>query len=415
MTKRDRRLPTLRQALARAQLITTAFAVALTALIVLLAGVTTMGIYSRTNLGLIARTAGYSVAPAIVFNDRQAATSTIQPLVGTPGVARIDVLDSAGRTLISLKNAPSGDEFSMASLAERLFLSAPETAPVEHEGQRIGSVLVHGRGDLLARYFWLGIAGAALCLVPALIASLYVSRRLQSNIVGPLRSIARVAHDVRVERAFDRRADTANIDEIEGLRSDFNALIGELQSWQEHLRRENEALSHRALHDPLTDLPNRAHFETKLAEAIATANRQGQNFVIFYTDGNGFKGINDRYGHAAGDHVLVETGRRLRSALRSSDFVARIGGDEFAMLLGPPFGVEGIAHVQDVVNSAMAAPFIMPNGEITRVSLSMGSAIYPDDGQRPNELVHSADVNMYEAKINSGSARDFASRYDGEA
>lgn len=407
-------LPTLREELTRSQLIISSFAVLMTALIVLFAGVTTMGIYSRTNLELIAHTASYSVAPAIVFDNRDAASASIAPLVSTPGVARIDVMDTNGKTLVALTNRQPERVAMMDRLAERLFLATPATVDVEHEGQKIGTVRVAGRGDLMTRYFWLGMAGAALCLFPAIIASLWLSRRLQSNIIGPLRSIADVAHDVRVERAFDRRADPAKIQEIEGLRTNFNALIGELQSWQEHLRQENEALSHRALHDPLTGLPNRAYFEAKLAEAVTTAKAAQQTFAIFYTDGNGFKRINDNFGHKAGDQLLAETARRLRSALRSSDFVARIGGDEFAMLLGPPFGIEGIAHIQSVIDDAMAAPFIMPNGEIVRVSLAVGAAIYPDDGERPNDLMHSADVNMYEAKVKNRSTQSVTKPARGE-
>ncbi len=396
-----RPLPTLRQELTRAQLRVTSFAVFFTALTVLVAGFTTIGIYARTNLRLIAQTASYSVAPAIVFNDPMAERDSLAPLAATPGVASIQLVDSGGKSLALLQNRRASQTGAIDDLSERLFFAAPESAPIMHQGRRIGTVLVRGDGQVVAAYVLSALLGAAICFLLALAGSFLLARRLQLHIIGPLRSIAEVAHAVRRDRVFDRRAEPASIDEVEGLRTDFNALIGELEVWESHLKSENELLAYKAMHDALTSLPNRAQFELRFAELVKQAQQQAQSFALVYADGDGFKSVNDLHGHAAGDAVLVEIARRLRVALRSTDLVARVGGDEFAMLLGPPFDPESVAHVEGVIDGVMREPIALPSGHLVHVSLSVGVAVFPDHGRDFHELLHRADTGMYATKADS--------------
>jgi diguanylate cyclase len=96
--------------------------------------------------------------------------------------------------------------------------------------------------------------------------------------------------------------------------------------------------------------------------------------------------------------VLAEIARRLRVALRSTDLVARIGGDEFAMLLGPPFDPESIAHVEGVIDGIMRDPIALPSGQLVHVGLSVGIALFPDHGRDFHELLHRADTGMYATK-----------------
>jgi diguanylate cyclase len=398
---KGRPLPTLRQELTRSQLRVAAFAVFFTALTVLVAGFTTIGIYGRTNLRLIAQTASYSVAPAIVFNDPVAERDSLAPLVATRGVASIELVDSSGKRLAVLQNRRANQTGAIADLSERLFFATPESASVMHQGRRIGTVLVRGDGQVIAAYVLSALLGAGVCFLLALGGSMLLARRLQLHIIGPLRSIAEVAHAVRRDRVFDRRAAPASIDEVEGLRSDFNALIGELEVWESHLKSENELLAHQAMHDALTGLPNRAQFELRFAELLKQAQHQAESFALVYADGDGFKSVNDLHGHGAGDAVLVEIARRLRVALRSTDLVARVGGDEFAMLMGPPFDPDSIAHVEGVIDGVMREPFALPSGHLVHVSLSVGVAVFPDHGHDLDELLQRADAGMYATKAGS--------------
>ncbi|WP_227743583.1 diguanylate cyclase domain-containing protein [Hafnia alvei] len=131
----------------------------------------------------------------------------------------------------------------------------------------------------------------------------------------------------------------SQIAEINELSRGFNSLLREMELQQADLVNENDQLSYKALHDPLTSLPNRSNFMSML-ESMNTAQEQ---ICVMFLDGDGFKAVNDTWGHAAGDHVLTTIAERLRTQIRKSDLVARMGGDEFSILL------RHIAHKDDVM------------------------------------------------------------------
>lgn len=168
-------------------------------------------------------------------------------------------------------------------------------------------------------------------------------------------------------------------------------------------RKEAEdKLRHRASTDPLTDLPNRALFFDRLQQSLMQAERYTQTFALLYVDLDHFKAVNDNFGHAAGDQLLIETARRLQQAVRESDTVARLGGDEFAIILTQ---VQGQSEVEDVAKRIvddLAAPFKLDAG-IAHVSGSIGIAIWPNGGQDTDTLTHNADLALYEAKAGGRS------------
>lgn len=390
------RLPSLRRVLARMHLRVTLFAVGITGLTVLLAGFAAIGAYAGQNLHLIGRSAGYSAAPAIVFDDPVAARQSIAPLL-EPGVAEITLLKPDGTTLATVERE-SGVDSIARWIADRLFFAAPVEEPVIHLGTRIATVRVLGEGSAVAAYIRDGLLGTLVCLLLTGFAAWLLSRRLRADIVEPLAAIADAAHSFRREETLDPRVPPASIREVEALRTDFNALIAELADWRQHMRRENETLSHKASHDPLTGLPNRALFERRAAEMMAEARAGDASFVLLYADGDSFKPINDRYGHAAGDAVLVETAARIRSCLRARDVAARLGGDEFAILLAAPSGSDAADQVAGEIAARMAEPIQLPSGAAVTMKLSVGAAIYPADGQDLARLIDRADAAMYAAK-----------------
>lgn len=389
-------LPSLRRVLARMHLRVTLFAVGLTGLTVLLAGFAAIGAYASQNLHLIGRSAGYTAAPAIVFDDPVAARQSITPLLEA-GVAGIALLKPDGTVLAAVER--EGEDSSIARwIADRLFFSAPIDEPVIHLGTRIGSVRVRGEGSAVASYIRDGILGTLVCLVLTGLAAWLLSRRLRADIVEPLNAIADAAHLFRRDETLDARVPPASIREVEALRTDFNALIAELGDWRQHLRRENETLNHKASHDALTSLPNRAQFERRAAEMMAEARAGDASFVLLYADADGFKPINDHHGHAAGDLVLVETAARIRSCLRARDVAARLGGDEFAVLLAAPSGADAAERVTSEIAARLAQPIRLPSGAAVTMTLSIGAAIYPGDGQDMTTLINRADAAMYAAK-----------------
>lgn len=161
-------------------------------------------------------------------------------------------------------------------------------------------------------------------------------------------------------------------------------------------RARTRELEHRALHDPLTNLPNRALLRDRLEQAVLVERRKGVPFALLVVDLDGFKEVNDDLGHAAGDRVLFRIAERLRGTVRASDTVARLGGDEFAVLVGE-CGVSGARTVAGKLLQALDRPVVV-GGRSRRVGASIGIALCPDHGDDPEELLERADAAMYAAK-----------------
>ncbi|MHB1952084.1 MAG: putative bifunctional diguanylate cyclase/phosphodiesterase [Acidiferrobacteraceae bacterium] len=161
--------------------------------------------------------------------------------------------------------------------------------------------------------------------------------------------------------------------------------------------RANETIAHMAEHDALTGLLNRRRFQKELDRWTQLGARAQRPAAVLFIDLDRFKGVNDAFGHAAGDYYLSEVGKMLLACVRSTDFVARWGGDEFAALL-PETGREGAVRVATKLNEASAATPIQVEGQILTPSLSVGISLFPDHGADFNELIVLADAAMYQAK-----------------
>ncbi|MCB5188698.1 EAL domain-containing protein [Methylobacillus caricis] len=162
------------------------------------------------------------------------------------------------------------------------------------------------------------------------------------------------------------------------------------------LEKVNEELLQQTLHDTLTKLPNRTLLEDRVNQALHKIRRDGGSFSLMFIDIDGFKTINDSLGHHVGDTLLVEAAVRLRKILRAQDTVARVGGDEFVVLLDSATP-EDAATVAEKIVFAFTQPFTSSGREL-RVSASIGIAIHPDNGQTYRELAINADSAMYHTK-----------------
>jgi diguanylate cyclase (GGDEF)-like protein len=164
----------------------------------------------------------------------------------------------------------------------------------------------------------------------------------------------------------------------------------------EKLEAANLQLRHLATHDALTGLPNRVLLDDRLAQAIAHADRDAQSFAVLMLDLDRFKLINDSFGHRSGDRVLNEVARRLQGLLRSIDTVARVGGDEFVLVVSPAARTDA-EEIGKRANEMLCAP-IQLEGVDLRVSSSIGIAFYPTDGASAESVLAHADAAMYGAK-----------------
>ena len=158
-----------------------------------------------------------------------------------------------------------------------------------------------------------------------------------------------------------------------------------------------QRLEHLAYHDPLTDLPNRTLFKDRMQFAVAHAERHQKQFGVLLIDLDNFKSINDTLGHAVGDLLLVEAAKRLQDSVRNYDTVARMGGDEFAVLLNDIDQLQDLAVLGSKIIETLAVPFQISGSEFF-ISASVGIACYPQDSEKIDDLVKYADSAMYHAK-----------------
>jgi len=190
------------------------------------------------------------------------------------------------------------------------------------------------------------------------------------------------------------------VEDGELLAAQIGALLQRLEL-EARLRAERSRLDHLAHHDPLTGLANRALLGVRLALTLARDRRAGQRTALFVIDLDGFKGVNDRYGHAAGDALLVRVATALRAGIRAGDTVARWGGDEFAVVAGGVGDDDAVRSVAGTLHSVLVGALESSDSGAS-VRASIGVAVADRDDADPETLLHRADLAMYRAKQAGG-------------
>lgn len=171
------------------------------------------------------------------------------------------------------------------------------------------------------------------------------------------------------------------------------------------VEKKSAAANYLAYHDALTGLPNRRLLLDRLTQAIALAARQNKRVALVFFDVDGFKEINDTLGHAGGDKLLQGVAQRLCTCLRAADTACRYGGDEFIVLLPEIEGEQSVAVIEQKIRTQLAATYLI-DGATIRLTLSMGTAIYPVHAKDHRELIRLADAAMYRSKTSVAAPVD---------
>ncbi len=167
-----------------------------------------------------------------------------------------------------------------------------------------------------------------------------------------------------------------------------------------------ERMRHMAHYDPLTELPNRALITDRLQQAVAKSRRDKTHMAVMFLDLDKFKPVNDTLGHEVGDLLLKQVAKRLQGCVRASDTVARIGGDEFIVLLNTIDQRQDAAIVAEKMLHALGQPFEVA-GHSVEISCSIGVSVYPEQGEDEKLLLINADIAMYHAKKNGRNDYQF--------
>lgn len=386
---------TLRQSLGRTHMMISLTAVCMAGLFLTITALLALRLYADHNLELVARAISYTSEAAVVFDDEEAAKDALETITSREDIASASIVLPDGQVLASWRRAITTPWTTLEQHLARLILPGPVEVAMVRESREIARVHLVGHGQYLLHFLLQTLLATLVCLLLSILGALHVARRMQRSITAPLKALAEVAYSVSRQRALKQRVPAANIAELHALGEDFNTLLDELEAWQAHQKRENASLLHRATHDALTGLPNRALFEARLGQAI-----QGdqERFALLYLDCDRFKQINDTLGHGVGDEVLIALARRVQHQLRPLDLVCRLGGDEFVILLAPIRDEHEVHEVMTRIQQGMSTPVVLSDGHHLGVGISIGAALYPEQGETAEALLQFADDAMYQAK-----------------
>jgi diguanylate cyclase len=228
---------------------------------------------------------------------------------------------------------------------------------------------------------------------------------LAGRVVRPVQHILEKVGEIS-EGRFGAQVEINSRDELGDLANRVNIMSRNLLSYTDELKDKQEQIQYQADHDPLTGLPNRRKFNERLNEALCTAEETDCKVALMYLDVDRFKNINDTLGHSMGDLLLQMVADRLRAGVRENDFVSRLGGDEFTVIVDECKQDQDVTAVVQRILVGLSEPFLL-NGYELFISPSIGIARFPDDGADMETLLIHADTAMYQSKEQGGNSYSF--------
>jgi diguanylate cyclase (GGDEF)-like protein len=276
-------------------------------------------------------------------------------------------------------------------------------------------ILLRGAEDItIVRYapFWtprttLSLLALLSLLIVAILAWVSVLlRRVRRQMAAlekaeqttqAIRDLSDAMQEVSHDEIFNAEVSVRGTEDIARLVVGFNRMLAELRQ-RDHAKRDAETrLQHQALIDELTGLPNRRLLSDRLGQSLATARRENSMLALLYIDLDGFKLVNDSFGHTAGDILLTEVSRRFKSRIRESDTLARLGGDEFTVILNRIHSKEDAEKAARSLLDSLGESFLIEGREAT-IGASIGISVFPEHGMENDDLLQQADSAMYVAK-----------------
>lgn len=365
-----------------------------------------------------------------------------QGVLNEDDVNQVIVTDNASKILVSARKNAAG-EISMASPA-KLPQGIQESRPVFERGsvwlfepilstqialgdleskpktQKLGTVAIEMSEQRTrreeSRLLFFSILPTTL-FSTAIMFLVFVASR---HITEPIRKMSETVHALGAGELSARITGSTHISELETLSTGINQMAGDLQRerklLQERIDEATAQLRHMAFYDTLTRLPNRRLLDDRLSQAFVACKRNSHYGALMFLDLDDFKELNDRYGHALGDLLLIEAGHRIIACLRAMDTVARFGGDEFVVMLSelsPDYAesVRQASHVAEKIRAKLGEPYILihqpEGGSETKVvyqcTSSIGFVLFSRQSMSEEEVMSRADAAMYQAKQGGGN------------
>ena len=344
---------------------------------------------------------------AVVFNDRSGAMEILSALNASPIIIEATIFLPNKQVLARfqrqpLGSPPGGIPEEMIGTLDKADLIVSNAIIVE--GKRVGTLRIGATLQPVYNRLLVFSLTVIVLTVAGLAVSFFLLRRLRNSIMGPLLDLTDMMERVAATEDYSLRASIESQDEVGLLTSRFNEMLTKIQLHGHALAKElqerqrtQERLDYIAYYDPVTTLPNRYFFNTCLDKLSTQAREQKVRVALMFIDLDNFKIINDNLGHPVGDLVLKAVATRLQFTLRPTDVIARIGGDEFAILLGDLPAPDHAGIVAEKISHAFMDAFQIGDHEIY-AHASIGIATCPEDAADPMDLLRLADTAMYYAK-----------------
>lgn len=354
----------------------------------------------RNRLTTLADVVGQNSNAALSFNDAASAQEVMEALRAEPQVVAGCLYDAGGALFAEYqrdKESVGVCPRTVKSVSLPAGTYSSVLRPVTREAEVVGALLLTCDLQDLQRRWRRLLLLAAIVLAAALLVGLVSGALMQNHILKPVHELAKAMRRVRQDQDFAARVPAQGEDEIADLGHGFNTMLAELETREKEKKRAEERLQYQALNDELTGLPNRRLFADRLAHSLAMAERKQQTMALLYIDLDGFKLVNDTFGHAVGDILLRQVASRLKTRVRLSDTLARIGGDEFTVALEDVGQRSDAIRVANQILEALATAFLIEEHKIS-IGASIGISLFPQDAADASLLFQQADSAMYASK-----------------
>ena len=345
-----------------------------------------------------------NIAPAVLFDDTEQVSKILISLRHKEEVQHAYVLGKESNVLGSYHSAQELtidkeilQELKSHRLQQWQGLQLYTLVAINADSRQVGSIVIVASIYAFIYQMLLEILILALIVAASILVTYKYRAILRDSILKPIAQLNSLTSEIIETKNLRTKIPVYSQDEIGELTKNFNSMLGDLDKTNSELNQQKDSLAYKAHHDELTGLPNRALFNDRLDQAITKARRHKEEIALFFIDLDHFKQINDTLGHEMGDDVLKFFAKRLNDSVRTEDTIARIGGDEFMVIMESLHTPEAISVVANKIVSIVKEPIIL--GEQTlHLGTSIGISVYPHNGETSEVLLKNADIAMYKAK-----------------
>lgn len=378
--------------------------------------------FMMESLQVQAKMVSENTTAALVFNDRNGAEDVLKAFAASPDIhaaliynSEDEVLASYIKTGLDIKISDINTLYLQDITTDKSTHIHDETTALNNkvhvvtdinfENETIGKLFIQAdASNLYSNLFDYLIYTVLVSLLGLALASLLLLK-LRESITRPLRNLSTLMETVIQNNDYSLRAKNDSDDEIGILSQGFNKMLAHIQVNDEKLAHElserhrtAKYLDKLAYYDTTTELPNRHYFHQQLDRAVKHAITTKQKMVLLFLDLDNFKIVNDTLGHTTGDLLLKQASARLSNVLRQNDYICRIGGDEFAIIIENISNIDDVSIVTEKCIQSLTNPFVF-EGHKFFIGVSIGISICPDDAVTANTLLVNADMAMYEVKL----------------